>query len=159
MEVRGKVTLLSPLTVVTGGTPPVSVGCVVPAGATLNVKVDDMIELKCDLIAGVWTVRVAHGEDEDEDEDSGDDDSSKVEVRGTITLLTDATVAVDTVNSCTIPSSVLAQLKLQFKVGDVVKMECVDIGGALPTLKEIEKKGGGSGEQSGGGSGSGGSDD
>ncbi len=144
MEVRGRVTALSPLTVETGGTPKISVGCVVPASFKLNVILGDMIELKCDLIGGVWTVRVAH--DEDEHSGSGDDDSAEVEVRGIITALTDTTVTVDAV-SCTIPPSVLAPLKLHFAVNDVVEVECVKVGNTL-TLKQIEKKGGNSGEHS-----------
>ena len=146
MEVRGRVTVLSPLTVETGGTPKISVGCVVPASFKPNVILGDMIELKCDLIGGVWTVRVAHDEDEHSDSGSGDDDSAEVEVRGIITALTDTTVTVDAV-SCTIPPSVLAPLKLHFAVNDVVEVECVKVGNTL-TLKQIEKEGGNSGEHS-----------
>lgn len=150
MEVRGKVTVLSPLTVETG-TPPVSISCVVPTGVTLTVKVGDLIELKCDLIGGLWTVRVAH--DEDEHSGPGDDDSSEVEVRGTVTYSSDGLSVMVTPPvpgspvTCTIPNRVLAELKAEFQAGDVVKMECVTLGDTL-TLKEIEKKGG-SGEQSG----------
>ena len=146
MEVRGRVTVLSPLTVETGGTPKISVGCVVPASFKPNVILGDMIELKCDLIGGVWTVRVAHDEDGHSDSGSGDDDSAEVEVRGIITALTDTTVTVDAV-SCTIPPSVLAPLKLHFAVNDVVEVECVKVGNTL-TLKQIEKEGGNSGEHS-----------
>jgi len=190
MEVRGKVKdPLSAVSItVTTGTG-LDVTCAIPAGVTLNVKVGDPIELKCDLIGSpaVWTVRVAHGEDEHSG--SGDDDSSKVEVRGTITALpsattlsltaesTPATVAVTPTEGgtpvvCTIPAGISLA---QFAVGDIVKMECVMVGTTL-TLKEIEKKGSNSGEQSGegengdgsgssggsdggSGSGSGGSDD
>ena len=156
MEVRGKVkALLSAASItVTTGTG-FDVTCIIPAGVTLSVKVGDPIELKCDFIGGQWTVRVARGEDENSD--SGDDDSAKVEVRGTITALTPAaglTAATVTVTPtqgaavvCTIPVGISLA---QFAVNDVVKMECVKIGDVL-TLKEIEKKGGGSGEQSGGG--------
>ena len=145
MEVRGRVTVLSPLTVETGGTPKISVGCVVPASFKPNVILGDMIELKCDLIGNpaVWTVRVAHGEDENA---GSDDDATEVEVRGIITALTDTTVTVDAV-SCTIPPSVLAPLKLHFAVNDVVEVECVKVGNTL-TLKQIEKEGGNSGEHS-----------
>jgi len=154
MEVRGKVTGLPSsaapqLTVLTGNG--VSVSCDVPASVTVTVKINDPIELECDLIGGRWTVRVAHGENEHSG--SGDDESSQVKVRGTIkalTVATDANPATVTVDSvvCTIPKSiVLAPL---FAVNDVVKMECIKVGslGTL-TLKEIEKKGGSSSEQSG----------
>lgn len=159
MEVRGKVTLLSPLTVETG-TPPVQLGCAVPADATLGVSVGDMIELRCDLIGGVWTVRAAH----DEDEPSGDDDASEAEVRGTLAYSPDGLSVIVTPLSgpavtCAIPGSVLAEVTEQFAAGDIVKLECVTIGEAL-TLKEIEKKSDHAGGQSGGGdSGSSGSDD
>jgi hypothetical protein len=144
MEVRGKVTVLSPLTV-EAGTPPVSIPCVVPPGITPKVAVGDMIELKCDLIGGVWTVRIAHGEDEHSG--SGDDDSSEVKVRGTLSFSSDGLGVTVTPSApglpvtCTIPSSVLAKLKAQFAAGDVVKMECVKLGDP-PLLKEIEKKSG-----------------
>lgn len=169
LEVRGKVTALSPLTVLTGNN--VTVSCVVPAGTTPSVQLADMIELKCDLIGGAWTVRAAHGEDEHSD--SGDDHSSKVEARGTITALgaavgtSLATVSVTPAQggnpvTCTIPNGISLA---QFAVGDVVKLECVTIGTTL-TLKEIEKTSANSGEHangndssSNGNEGSGGSDD
>ena len=141
MEVRGKVTSLSPLTVATGGTPAVSVGCAIPVGFVPNVKVGDMIELECDLIAGVWTVRVAH--DEDDHSSSGDDDSSEVEVRGTLAFSTDGKFVIVTPTApgsavtCVIPTGISLA---QFLGGDIVKMECVKLGEVL-TLKEIEKKG------------------
>ena len=162
MEVRGKVTVLSPLTVA-AGSPPVSIPCVVPAGVTLKVAVGDMIELKCDLIGGVWTVRVAHGEDEHSG--SGDDDSSEIKVRGTLSFSSDGLGVTVTPPApgqpvtCTIPNSVLAKLKAQFAAGDVVKMECVKVGDQ-PMLKEIEKKGGDSAaQQSGNGDDNNGNDD
>lgn len=142
MEVRGKVTVLAPLTVETGGTPAVSVGCAIPVGFVPNVKIGDMIELKCDLIAGVWTVRVAH--DEDDHSSSDDDDSSEVEVRGTLAFSTDGKFVIVTppapgsAVTCAIPTGISLT---QFLAGDTVKVECVTLGG-VPTLKEIEKKGG-----------------
>ena len=160
MEVRGTVTLLAPpvpgtLTVTTGTS--VVVTCFVPTGATLNVTIGELIELECDLILGKWTVRVARGEDDhsgsDENSGSGGDDSSKVEVRGTISvaiLPTAATVSVlrqgsltDVVTCAIVPGSLT-----QFALGDAVKMECVMVGTTL-TLREIEKKDGNAGEQSG----------
>ena len=176
MEVRGKVKgpLSAASITVTTGTG-FDVTCVIPAGLTLNVKVDDAIELKCDFIAGQWTVRVARGEDDNSD--SAGDDEAKVEVRGTITALTlaagpaAATVTVTPTEGAAVVCAIPVGISLaQFKVNDVVKMECVKIGDLL-TLKEIEIKDGDSGEQSGGGndnnssgnsdgeSGSGGSDD
>jgi len=152
MEVRGKVTVLSPLTVA-AGTPAVSIPCVVPPGITLKVAVGDMIELKCDLIGGVWTVRIAHGEDEHSG--NGHDDSSEIKVRGTLSFSSDGLGVTVTPSApgqpvtCTIPNSVLAKLKAQFAAGDVVKMECVKVGDQ-PMLKEIEKKGGDSAAQQSG---------
>jgi len=72
MEVRGTVkSNLPPTIVVTTGSG-VDVPCTIPDGVTLNVKTGDLIELKCDLIGTVWTVRVAHGES-----DQGDGDNSQ----------------------------------------------------------------------------------
>ncbi len=141
MEVRGRVTVLSPLTVETGGTPAVSVGCIVPPGFTPNVIVGDMIELRCDLIAGVWTVRVAHDEGS---HSSAGDDSAEVEVRGTLAFSTDGNFVIVTppdpgsAATCAIPPGISLS---RFLGGDTVKVECVMSGGVL-TLKEIEKKGG-----------------
>lgn len=152
MEVRGKVKdpLSATSITVTTGTG-FDVTCSIPTGVTLNVKVGDPIELKCDFIGGVWTVRGAHGEGE---HSGSDDDASEVKVRGTLSFSLDGASAIVTPEApglpvtCAIPSQVLAEVKAEFTAGDVVKMECVEVGGT-PTLKEIEKKGGNSGEQSG----------
>ncbi len=152
MEVRGKVTVLSPLTV-EAGTPPVSISCVVPPGVTPGVALGAMIELKCDLIGGAWTVRVAHGEHGRSG--SGDDHSSEVTVRGVLSFSLDGLNAIVTPSApglpvtCAIPSRVLAKVTAQFTAGDIVKMECVTVGDT-PTLKEIEKRGGGNAAQQGG---------
>jgi hypothetical protein len=155
LEVRGKVvslpTLLAPqLTVLTGNS--VTIACDVPAGVTLNVQVGDLIELKCDLIGGHWTVRAAHGEDDQNDESEGPDDhGSKVEVRGTLAFSADLLSVIVTPPApgspvtCTIPKGIV--LVPQFQAGDSVKMECVSTGGLAPTLKEIEKKGSSGAEQ------------
>lgn len=156
MEVRGKVKgpLSATSITVTTGTG-FDVTCDVPTGVTLNVKVGDPIELKCDFIGGHWTVRVAHGEDDDSS--SGDDNSSKVEVRGTLAFSSDGKSVIvsppapGTPVTCAIPGGISLQ---QFATNDIVKVECVMIGTTL-TLKEIEKKGGDSGEQSGDGNGGG----
>jgi hypothetical protein len=73
MEVRGTVTALTAtsITVTTGSK--VDVPCTIPDGVTLSVKLNDVIELKCDLIGTVWTVHVARGEDDQSDQgDQGD---------------------------------------------------------------------------------------
>ncbi len=142
MEVRGKVKdpLSAGSITVTTGTG-FDVTCVIPPNVTLNVKVGAPIELKCDFIGGVWTVRVAHGEGEHSG--SSGKDSSKVEVRGTIKELIDTAVTVTPRQGdpvvCTIPAGVSLA---QFAVDDFVKMECVKTSGSTAlTLKEIEKKG------------------
>jgi hypothetical protein len=174
LEVRGKVTVLSPLTVVTGTL--VTVACDVPAGVAVNVQVGDLIELKCDLIGGHWTVRAAHGEDGDDDESEGSDDhGAKVEVRGTLAFSADLLTVIVTPPvpgspvTCAIPKGIV--LVPKFQAGDIVKLECVRTGAQALTLQEIEKKGSsseqGSGEKQGasgtssgsGESGSNGSDD
>ncbi len=153
MEVRGKVKdpqTAGSITVTTGTG--FDVTCVIPPNVTLNVVVGAPIELKCDFIGGVWTARVAH--DEHGQAGSSGGDSSKVEVRGTIKELIETTVTVSPSQGdpvvCTIPAGVSLA---QFAVDDVVKMECVKTSGSTAlTLKEIEKKGGGSsGEKSRGG--------
>lgn len=64
-ERRGRITSLSPLTV-SGLT------CAVPAQATLSgFRVGDVVEVTCDLIGGVWTLRKIQLEDEDEVVDEG----------------------------------------------------------------------------------------
>ena len=159
LEVRGTVAALTPsssgvagsITVTVRGLP---VSCAIPAGVTLAVKVGDSIELECRLIGtpAAWTVRVAKGEDDGDGEhaEPGDDDgpgaagddSSEIEVHGTITasfLQTSTVVTVTPLGGgpdvgCTIVPGSLSS----FAAGDVVKMECVKVGGTLQ-LKEIEK--------------------
>lgn len=97
LEVRGTVTAVTPAVVLKTGTG-VLVTCLIPAGTTLTgIAVGDLVELKCDLIGGQWTLRKAHGEDEGEgdgDGEHGGDAShdAKVNVRGTLTSLDPLTV-------------------------------------------------------------------
>jgi len=141
LEVRGTVTALSPAVVVKTGTG-VVVTCVIPAGTTpAGIAVGDLVEVKCDLIGGQWTLRKAHGEDEDDEEEHGDDDShdSKVEVRGTLTSLDPLTVKRGSgeLAVCRVPAGVsLAGLA----VGQVVEMECRTIDGVL-TLDRLKAEG------------------
>jgi len=72
MEVRGTVKSNVPPTIIVTTGSGVDVPCAIPDGVTLNVKAGDLIELKCDLIGTVWTVRVAHGESGQDNQ--GDDD-------------------------------------------------------------------------------------
>jgi hypothetical protein len=137
LEVRGTVTALSPAVVVKTGTG-VVVTCVIPAGTVpTGIAVGDLVELKCDLIGGQWTLRKAHGEDDDE---QGQDDShgSKVKVRGTLNSLDPLTVTLGagTPVVCVVPVGVSLA---GFVVGDSVKMECMRSGDTL-TLHELEKK-------------------
>jgi len=156
MEVRGKVKTIVPtsITITTGSG--VDVPCTIPTGVTLNVQVGDLIELKCDLIGGAWTVRVAHGEDGQGSQGEHGQGDSKVEARGTITSIDASQVTVAPSGgqpvTCVIPAGIV--LAGTFSQNDVVKIECVKLGATL-TLKSIEKKGA-SAEGSGG---SGGSDD
>lgn len=141
LEVRGIVTALTPGVVVKTGTG-VVVTCVVPAATTLTgVAVGDLVEMKCDLVAGQWTLRKAHGEDEDDDE-QGDDDShgGKVKVRGTLTSLGPLTVTPNAGAAvvCVLPAGVSLA---GFAVGDIVAMECKRSGDTL-TLHELERASG-----------------
>lgn len=164
LEVRGKVTALSPLTVVTGSN--VAVGCAVPAGVTLTVQVGDMIELKCDLIGGVWTVHVARGEDDQQGGDDEGDNNNQgggsdehgtpapggiaagIEVRGTLTSVDPLTVTPTggAPVTCTVPAGVSLAA---FTAGSQVKMECRRSGDTL-VLTELRAQNGGDGSSSGG---------
>ena len=65
-ERRGRITSLSPLTVA-------GLTCAAPARATLTgFRVGDFVEVTCDLIGGVWTLRKIQLEDADEVRDEDD---------------------------------------------------------------------------------------
>ncbi len=65
-ELRGRITSLSPLTVA-------GLTCAVPTNASLSgFSVGDVVEITCDLIGGVWTLRKIHFEDEGEVRDRDD---------------------------------------------------------------------------------------
>lgn len=67
-EARGPITSLSPLTVG-------RLTCAVPRPALLvGFRVGDFVEITCDLVAGVWTLRKIQREDDDEVRDEQDDD-------------------------------------------------------------------------------------
>jgi hypothetical protein len=71
-EVRGPISSLTPLTVA-------GLTCAVPARISIaGFRVGDRVEMTCDLVRGVWTLRKLQSEDardhEDEDEDRDDDD-------------------------------------------------------------------------------------
>jgi len=67
-ERRGRITSLSPLTVA-------GLTCAVPRRALLiGFRVGDVVEITCDLIGGVWTLRKIQLEDDDEVRDEHDDD-------------------------------------------------------------------------------------
>jgi len=169
MEVRGKVTELVPSTPTVSGhiiltVMGLPVRCEIPPGVTLNVKVDDMIELKCEAIGNpaLWTVRTGHDEDAQAGDDDGqgspgdDSDSGKVEVQGTIIA---SFTQLDTIVTVTpqnggadVGCAIVAGSLPGFAAGDAVKMECLTVGATL-TLKEIEKSGGDSGDDNGGDSG------
>ncbi len=121
--------------------PAVSVACAIPVGFVPNVKVGDMIELECDLIAGVWTVRVAHDEDDALElrrrrlvRGRGSRHARLLHRRAFVIVTPTAPGSAVT---CVIPTGISLA---QFVGGDIVKMECVKLGEVL-TLKEIEKKG------------------
>jgi hypothetical protein len=68
-EVRGRIASVSPLTVA-------GLTCAVPSGVSLaGFRVGEVVELTCDLIRGVWTLRKIHLEDDDEV--IGDDDDRR----------------------------------------------------------------------------------
>lgn len=67
-ERRGRITSLAPLTVA-------GLTCAVPGRVSLTgFHVGDVVEITCDLIGGVWTLRKIHLEDNNEVRDEDDDD-------------------------------------------------------------------------------------
>jgi hypothetical protein len=67
LEVRGRITSLSPLTVGTAT-------CVVPAGVSLaGFAVGDFVEMECDRVNGQWILRELESEDDDRNEVTDDD--------------------------------------------------------------------------------------
>jgi hypothetical protein len=67
LEVRGRITSLSPLTVGTAT-------CAVPAGTSLaGFAVGDFVEMECDRVHGQWVLRKLESEDDDENEVIDDD--------------------------------------------------------------------------------------
>jgi hypothetical protein len=157
LEVRGKVTTLTQPSaagpgVITLDVRGLAVSCSIPVGATLDVKIGDMVELTCDAVGdpAKWTVRAGHGENaKGEHDDHGDDNGSesdehagKVEVRGTIApsftqLDTVVTVKPDGGGADVVCAIVAGSLS-GFAAGDIVKMECETASSKL-TLREIEK--------------------
>jgi hypothetical protein len=118
LEVEGPIQSLSPLTVK-------GVTCAVPAGMSLaGFAVDDIVEMECVRVAGVWTLEKLKSEEEDDDE---------LEVEGPIQSLSPLTVKGVT---CAVP----ADMSLAgFGVGDIVEMKCVRVAGAW-TLAKLESE-------------------
>jgi hypothetical protein len=122
------------------------VPCAIPAGEKLTVKAGDVIELRCDLVGdpAAWTVHVAKGASSEGHHGSGHGDSSEVNVRGTIAAAFTQASTLRTVTpkaggpdvACAIVAGSLPTLA----AGDLVKMECAQLGGTL-TLKKIKEKG------------------
>ena len=72
LEIKGKITSLSPLTVQSATR---SATCVVPAGRSLaGFAVGDFVEMTCDLSGSAWVLRKIESEDDDDDGRGGDDD-------------------------------------------------------------------------------------
>jgi hypothetical protein len=72
VEIKGKITSLSPLTVASATR---SVTCTVPAGMSLaGFAIGDFVEITCDLKSGTWVLRKLHHEDDDDDDRTGRDD-------------------------------------------------------------------------------------
>ena len=152
LEVRGTVVSLSPALVVKTGTG-VVITCVLPTGAVLTgIAVGELVEVKCDLVGGQWTLRKTHAEDDHEDEEenedegyghgtSGDDrhDTGKIEVEGTLTSLDPliVTPAGSAAVTCRIPAGVSLR---GFELGEIVELKCRTIHGTL-TVDEIEAVG------------------
>jgi hypothetical protein len=173
MEVRGTVTTLVPATATAAGSVTVTslavpVTCAIPAGASVDAAIGDMIELHCILTGNpaAWTLRTTTSEDDHfsgsktgsgAQQGNSDDDSSEVEVTGTIAApFVAATATSVTVTpsgsgaavTCTFAAGTLAA----FAAGDAVKMECVSVGGTLK-LKEVAKGNDDAGDDEDGGDG------
>ena len=75
VEIKGDLTSLAPLTVRSATR---TVTCTVPAGVSLaGFVVGDFVEITCDLIGGVWVLRVLKHEDDDDREDRADRDDDR----------------------------------------------------------------------------------
>jgi hypothetical protein len=121
LEVKGVLTSLAPLTVA-GKT------CAVPAGFSLSgFAVGDEVELTCDKIAGVFTVRRLEAEDDDDAGQAGVGGTVKIE--GAISSLSPLTVATV---ACDVPAGFSLA---RFAVGDVVELTCDLVGGRLVARK------------------------
>lgn len=71
VEIKGKLTSLAPLTVMSATR---SVTCAVPnAGLLAGFAVGDFVEITCDLVRGSWTLRKLQHEDAADDDDGEDD--------------------------------------------------------------------------------------
>src|SRR5262249_32975085 len=72
VEITGTLKSLSPVTVMSATK---TVTCILPAGSSLaGFAVGDLVEVTCDLKAGVLVLRKIEHEDEDEDEAEVDED-------------------------------------------------------------------------------------
>ena len=76
VEIKGKLKALAPLTVESSMR---AVTCSVPAGVSLaGFATGDIVEMKCDLVAGTWVLRKLEHEDDDDNSaggpNGGDDD-------------------------------------------------------------------------------------
>lgn len=143
LEVRGTVTEVGAAVVVKTGTG-VVVSCVVPAGVTPGVAVGDLVEVKCDLIAGQWTLRKAHGEDENDDEAEQEDHgsgSSELEVTGMLESLEPLTVTSASGQdvTCAVPAGTTLT---GLTPGQLVELKCRTING-VPTLERLKVEGSG----------------
>ena len=152
LEVRGTVVSLSPALVVKTGTG-VVITCALPTGAVLTgIAVAELVEVKCDLVGGQWTLRKTHAEDDHEDEDehevdgdghgkSGDDghESGEIELEGTLTSLDP--LVVTPAGSAAVTCRIPAGMSLRgFELGEIVELKCHTIHGTL-TVDEIEAVG------------------
>jgi hypothetical protein len=123
LEVEGVLTSLTPLTAA-GKT------CSVTAGFSLaGFEVGDVVELTCDRIAGVFTVRRLEHEDEDENENQPVAVAGTIKIQGAIGSLSPLTVATVT---CDVPAGFSMA---GFAVGDVVELTCDLVGGRLVARK------------------------
>jgi hypothetical protein len=121
-EVKGTITTLGGGTITVG-----ALSCAVPSTFTLGAfAVGDLVEIKCTLVGGAWTLRKIERED-------AAVTGTQVEVKGAITAL-GATIDVGAV-SCVVPAGVTLGA---FAVGDVVEMKCRTVAGVL-TLYRVKK--------------------
>jgi uncharacterized membrane protein YgcG len=122
-EATGPIVALAPLTVGT-------LACEVPVTVAIGgFAIGDVVEIKCVLVGGVWTLRKIEREDAAPATVPAAPTSDEVEVKGSIVSLSPLQVGSTT---CAVPAGMSLT---GFAVGQLVELECKLVGGVLTVTK------------------------